>query len=48
MKNQNYYIDLELKYGAHNYYPIPVVLSKGNGIYLWDVHGNRYYDFLSA
>ena len=48
MKNQNYYIDLELKYGAHNYHPIPVVLSKGNGIYVWDVEGNRYYDFLSS
>ena len=48
MKNQNYYIDLELEYGAHNYHPIPVVLSKGSGIYVWDVEGNRYYDFLSA
>tara|TARA_B100001057_G_scaffold196527_1_gene197266 strand:+ start:46101 stop:47315 length:1215 start_codon:yes stop_codon:yes gene_type:complete len=48
MKDQNYYIDLELTYGAHNYHPIPVVLSKGNGIYVWDVEGNRYYDFLSA
>ena len=48
MKNQNYYIDLELKYGAHNYHPIPVVLSEGNGIYVWDVEGNRYYDFLSS
>ena len=48
MKDQNYYIDLELEYGAHNYHPIPVVLSKGNGIYVWDVEGNRYSDFLSA
>ena len=48
MKDQNYYIDLELEYGAHNYHPIPVVLSKGNGIFVWDVEGNRYYDFLSA
>ncbi len=48
MKDQNYYIDLENEYGAHNYHPIPVVLSKGNGIYVWDVEGNRYYDFLSA
>ena len=39
---------LEEKYGAHNYHPIPVVLSKGEGVYLWDVEGNRYYDFLSA
>ena len=48
MKDQNYYIDLELEYGAHNYHPIPVVLAKGSGIYVWDVEGNRYYDFLSA
>tara|TARA_B100000242_G_scaffold149989_1_gene106994 strand:- start:321 stop:1535 length:1215 start_codon:yes stop_codon:yes gene_type:complete len=48
MKTQNYYIDLELKHGAHNYHPIPVVLAKGDGIYVWDVEGNRYYDFLSA
>ena len=48
IKDQKYYIDLELEYGAHNYHPIPVVLSKGNGIYVWDVEGNRYYDFLSA
>ncbi len=48
MKHQNYYIDLELEHGAHNYHPIPVVLSKGSGIYVWDVEGNRYYDFLSA
>lgn len=42
------YIDLEDKYGAHNYHPLPVVLSKGKGIYLWDVDGKRYFDFLSA
>src|SRR5690554_5745745 len=41
-------IDLENKYGAHNYHPLPVVLSKGEGVYLWDVEGKRYYDFLSA
>lgn len=41
-------IALEEKYGAHNYHPLPVVLSKGEGVYLWDVEGNRYYDFLSA
>ena len=40
-------IDLENKYGAHNYHPLPVVLSKGEGVYLWDVEGNRYFDFLS-
>ena len=41
-------IDLEEKYGAHNYHPLPVVLSKGEGVFLWDVDGKRYYDFLSA
>ncbi|MEE1964548.1 ornithine--oxo-acid transaminase [Allomuricauda taeanensis] len=41
-------IDLENKYGAHNYHPLPVVLSKGEGVYVWDVEGKRYYDFLSA
>jgi ornithine--oxo-acid transaminase len=39
---------LEEKYGAHNYYPLPVVLKKGEGVFLWDVEGKRYYDFLSA
>ncbi|MCX6235226.1 MAG: ornithine--oxo-acid transaminase [Bacteroidetes bacterium] len=39
---------LEEKYGAHNYHPLPVVLSRGEGVYLWDVEGKRYYDFLSA
>jgi ornithine--oxo-acid transaminase len=43
-----YYIELEEKHGAHNYHPLPVVLSRGEGIYLWDVEGNRYYDFLSG
>jgi len=41
-------IALEDKYGAHNYHPLPVVLSKGEGVYVWDVDGKRYYDFLSA
>lgn len=41
-------IALENKYGAHNYHPLPVVLSKGDGVYVWDPEGNRYYDFLSA
>ncbi len=41
-------IDLENKYGAHNYHPLPVVLSKGEGVYVWDVDGKQYYDFLSA
>lgn len=41
-------MELEEKYGAHNYHPLPVVLAKGEGVYLWDPEGNRYYDFLSA
>ncbi|MBU2996606.1 ornithine--oxo-acid transaminase [Cellulophaga baltica] len=41
-------IALEDKHGAHNYHPLPVVLSKGEGVYVWDVEGKRYYDFLSA
>ncbi len=43
-----HFIELEEKYGAHNYHPLPVVLAKGNGVFLWDVEGKRYYDFLSA
>jgi len=39
---------MEDQYGAHNYHPLPVVLSKGEGVFVWDVEGNRYYDFLSA
>lgn len=41
-------IALENQYGAHNYHPLPVVLSRGEGVFLWDVEGKRYYDFLSA
>ncbi|MBC7570190.1 MAG: ornithine--oxo-acid transaminase [Spirosoma sp.] len=41
-------IQLEEQYGAHNYHPLPVVLSRGEGVYVWDVEGNRYVDFLSA
>lgn len=41
-------IDLEDKYGAHNYHPIPVVLERGEGVFVWDVDGKRYYDFLAA
>ncbi|RZJ36700.1 MAG: ornithine--oxo-acid transaminase [Flavobacterium sp.] len=41
-------MNLENKYGAHNYHPLPVVLSKGEGVYVWDVEGKKYYDFLSA
>lgn len=42
------YLALENKYGAHNYHPLPVVLEKGEGVFLWDVDGKRYYDFLSG
>ena len=41
-------MDLENKYGAHNYHPLPVVLSRGEGVYVWDAEGKKYYDFLSA
>ena len=41
-------IDLENKYGAHNYHPLPVVLSRGEGIYVWDIEGKKYFDYLSA
>lgn len=41
-------MQLEEKYGAHNYHPLPVVLHRGEGVFLWDVEGKRYYDFLSA
>lgn len=43
-----HFIDLENTFGAHNYHPLPVVLERGEGVYLWDVAGKRYYDFLSA
>lgn len=43
-----YYLNLEEKYGAHNYHPLPVVLQKGEGVYVWDVDGKRYYDYLSG
>jgi ornithine--oxo-acid transaminase len=45
---QQKYIDIENKYGAHNYHPLPVVLERGSGIFMWDVDGKRYYDFLSG
>ena len=41
-------IDLEYEFGAHNYHPLPVVLERGEGVFLWDVEGKKYYDFLSA
>ena len=47
-KTAQYYIDLEDKHGAHNYHPLPVVLEKGEGVYVWDVEGKQYFDFLSA
>ena len=46
--NAKRYIDQEEKYGAHNYHPLPVVLSKGEGAFVWDVDGKKYFDFLSA
>lgn len=42
------YLELEEKYGAHNYHPLPVVLNRGEGVFVWDVDGKRYYDFLSG
>ena len=44
----NYFIKLEDEYGAHNYHPLPVVLKKGSGVYVWDVDDKKYFDFLSA
>jgi len=46
--NSGYYIELEDKYGAHNYHPLEVVIDKGEGIWVWDVEGKKYMDFLSA
>lgn len=43
-----YFIELEEQYGAHNYHPLPVVLAKGQGVYVWDVEGRQYFDFLSG
>ena len=48
MKSPEEYIALEDKYGAHNYHPLPVVLAKGEGVFVWDVEGKKYYDFLSS
>lgn len=47
-KDSQYYIALENEHGAHNYHPLPVVLEKGEGVYVWDVEGKKYFDFLSA
>lgn len=46
--HSRHFIELEDKYGAHNYHPIPVVLSRGEGVHVWDVEGKQYFDFLSA
>jgi ornithine--oxo-acid transaminase len=46
--NSQKFIELEDSYGAHNYHPLPVVLKKGKGVHLWDVEGEKYFDFLSA
>ena len=46
--NTQHFLDLEDKYGAHNYHPLPVVLKKGSGVFLWDVDDKKYYDFLSG
>ena len=46
--NSKFFFEVEHKYGAHNYKPLPVVLSRGEGIYLWDIHSKKYFDFLSA
>tara|TARA_B100000927_G_C16432884_1_gene456325 strand:- start:182 stop:1408 length:1227 start_codon:yes stop_codon:yes gene_type:complete len=48
MGNENLYIEKEEKYGAHNYHPLPVVLSRGDGVFVWDVNDKKYFDFLSA
>ena len=48
MNKSQYYIDLEEKHGAHNYHPLPVVLKKGEGVFVWDVDDKKYFDFLSA
>jgi ornithine--oxo-acid transaminase len=48
MNTDKEYIEKEKKFGAHNYHPLPVVLSRGEGVYVWDVNDKKYYDFLSA
>ncbi|WP_294236372.1 ornithine--oxo-acid transaminase [uncultured Chryseobacterium sp.] len=48
VKDSQYFIELEDKHGAHNYHPLPVVLDRGEGVFVWDVEGRKYYDFLSA
>lgn len=48
LKNNQFYIDLESRYGAHNYHTLPVVLHRGEGVFVWDVEGKKYFDYLSA
>lgn len=48
LKDSHYFIELENEHGAHNYHPLPVVLEKGEGVFVWDVEGKKYYDFLSS
>ena len=47
-RGTDHFLALEEKFGAHNYHPLPVVLKRGEGVYLWDVEGKRYFDFLSG
>ncbi|MGL6266785.1 MAG: ornithine--oxo-acid transaminase, partial [Chitinophagaceae bacterium] len=47
-EKSQYFLDLEEKYGAHNYHPLPVVLERGEGVFVWDVDGKKYFDFLSG
>ena len=47
-RNSQYYVDLENTYGAHNYHPIPVVISKAEGVWVWDPEGRKYMDCLSS
>jgi len=46
--NSAHFLELEEKYSAHNYHPLPVVLEKGKGVFVWDVDGKQYFDFLSG
>jgi ornithine--oxo-acid transaminase len=47
-QNTSSFLELENRFSAHNYHPLPVVLSRGQGVYVWDVEGKKYYDFLSG
>ncbi|MEG2121368.1 MAG: aminotransferase class III-fold pyridoxal phosphate-dependent enzyme, partial [Rikenellaceae bacterium] len=48
MDKTNEFIEREERFGAHNYHPLPVVLERGEGVFMWDVNGKRYFDFLSG